>query len=655
MAIDWVKIATPGSRLLTAQQKAAASGPGIDSLNLRPLRDGVPAVNVAGRIVTARALLTMDGASTLTIGLHDPEWLIEASGVLDTDADGRMNAMEVWLDTLAFRLAKASRTDPETLELTFEDRAWSLLKEHDSPLSLSRGAMTRAQFIERMVREVRAIYIPFYSPEKGRRMPTERPDYPSAAPAHGSTGFDSGASFKIKGVRADAGQMREVATAMTVADQEGVTDRPRLAMLVAGIGESGFRDIPNSEGSPYGGVFQALKTRHLSTEQQARDFLRGGQGFQSGGAIRLARSNPTLSIGAIATAVEAGGAAPSFYGQWEDEAKAIAQAWNPGDQTSASGHDVLRVKSFHFTRGQPGKTETTVDAAQRLASEVDWRFYCAGGVASFNRDDFVMTNPASLVINGPSDPRLIERPLYDVDHGKVAQTAELHLRLQRWELSPGDVVVLTQRAFGGIRGRWLTLSLDINLLDENDNVLMLTKPLGARKEPAPELIASSPGTGGGGTGAPASGGAQTAITWATDKIGHFKEEWGANRGSELDKLEKSFGFTSGPGQEGAPWCAMFATTAVAQAVGDQCKTAAVSQIRQWCAEGSHGYLKGFRKTPQPGDLMCFGTAHVALVVKVSSGGSSVTTIEGNTSAGKVATLTRLTDTGDLVRPDYVTS
>jgi surface antigen len=48
--------------------------------------------------------------------------------------------------------------------------------------------------------------------------------------------------------------------------------------------------------------------------------------------------------------------------------------------------------------------------------------------------------------------------------------------------------------------------------------------------------------------------------------------------------------------------------------------------------------------------MCFGTEHVALVEKVT--GDSVTTIEGNTSAGQVARRPRLSSTGDFVRPDY---
>lgn len=655
MAIDWEKVATPGTRLRRARLAALASGTGIDALGLNPLKAGVPTVDIASRIVTARVLLTMDGASTVTLGIHDPDWGIEESGLLDTDADGRMNALSITLDTLTYRLAKASRQDPDTLTLTFEDLAWALLKEHDESLSASRGSVTRAQFIERMVREIRTVYIPFYSPEKGRRMPTERPDYPVAAPAHGTTGFDQDVTIKVEGKALDVGQMRNAATALTVADQEGSTDRATLALLEACIVEpAGFQgsgpfDNPTGGDSSSVGILQLLNL-HLGgsasehggrrdVELVCRLFLT--KGFTgAGGAKALALAHRDWSPGQIAQAVQ-GSRFPDRYEQVRKDADAVLAAWNPGDQASASGHEVLRVRSFQFTRGQPGKKENTVEAAQRLADDVNWRFYAAGGVASFNRDDFLMTVPAAMAINGPFDDRLIGRPRYDIDHGKLAHTIDLTMRLARWELFPAAVVVLTQRAFGPARGRWLALDLDFNLFDPNDTLVTLTKPLGAKKEPAPELVASAPSTA-----APTKG-AQTAIAWAKSKVGHFKESLGFNRGPELDKLEKDFGFQS------APWCAMFATTAVAQAVGDQCKTASVPLIRTWCGEGSHGYEKGFRATPKPGDLACYGGAHVALIVKVRQDGS-YDTIEGNTGAGKVSTGSHVAGDGDFVRPGYVT-
>jgi hypothetical protein len=59
-------------------------------------------------------------------------------------------------------------------------------------------------FIQKMLAEIKTADVLFYSPEKGIKQVTARPDYPSTAPAHGDSGFDPGVSFKIKGVPATA-------------------------------------------------------------------------------------------------------------------------------------------------------------------------------------------------------------------------------------------------------------------------------------------------------------------------------------------------------------------------------------------------------------------------------------------------------------------
>jgi hypothetical protein len=102
-------------------------------------------------------------------------------------------------------------------------------------------------------------------------------------------------------------------------------------------------------------------------------------------------------------------------------------------------------------------------------------------------------------------------------------------------------------------------TVEQNLLDATDTTVTLVKPLPARKEPAPEVIERDVVN-------KAKGGAEKALAWARVKIGHYKEEFGQNRGRELDQLERRFNLV------GEPWCAIFATTAVAQAVGVQAKT-----------------------------------------------------------------------------------
>jgi hypothetical protein len=300
------------------------------------------------------------------------------------------------------------------------------------------------------------------------------------------------------------------------------------------------------------------------------------------------------------------------------------------------------VKAYHFTRGTPGKPETSWDAANRWAEEVKWRFFVAGGVASFISDDDLLANPASIVLDSPDDDGLLEKPRYDVDEGKVASETNLHVYANAWAVRPGDVVALLGDRFGPVKGRWLVHTLEGNLLDAFDTQVKLAKPVAPGKEPAAELLQETTSD----DPADQSTGVKGALAWARSKIGHFKEEAGPNLGPELDNLERNFNMT------GAPWCAIFATTAVSHGgLGDKVKTAAVAQIRQWAQAGSHGYQKGFKAHAKPGDLICFGSEHVALVEKVH--GDTLATIEGNTSAGKVARGSRLAGSGDIVRPDYL--
>jgi hypothetical protein len=488
-----IKEINPQLRLLAAQQRGLTHDERLDTLALTAVKDKVPSLPVAEAITAAWVRLTIDGPCTLTLDIEDPLWLIERSGMLDRNNDDRLDALAVAVDKLRFRLVDARRRTPQTLTLEFEDEAWVLMDQHTKSISNSRGTMTRPEFIMRMVREVKARDLAIFIPESSNRAPIARPDLPDARP-HGGTGFDDKATFKIKGVKADAQQMREVATALTVADQEDATNRPRLALLVSGIGESGFRDIPNSAGSPYGGVFQALKTRKLSTQEQARSFLKGGNGFQQGGAIALARAHPDMSPGEIATRVEASGQPGSFYDAHRKEANVILALWNRGD--GARGDSVLSYKQYRFTRGRPGVKETSTEAGVRLAREVNWRFYALGGVVGFTSDDYLISQSAWLTIDGLTSagewqlpPGLLEWPTYSHGRGKLPGEVSMRVVADAWGVPPGEVIAYNN--MGPITGRWITETFEFDLLDATDATVDLIKPVTPRKETAPEVVTGS--------------------------------------------------------------------------------------------------------------------------------------------------------------------
>lgn len=147
----------------------------------------------------------------------------------------------------------------------------------------------------------------------------------TAAPSM-TGGFAPGA---IGTLGLDAEQQTNATIAMQVADRLHTPPLPRLGLMVAALGESDLRDVPNARGSGYCGVWQA-SPRNLpcdDTAGQAESFLRGGNGFQGGGALALADADPGMTPGAIATTVEASGQPGSFYDAHTAAAAQIIAAW----------------------------------------------------------------------------------------------------------------------------------------------------------------------------------------------------------------------------------------------------------------------------------------------------------------------------------------
>lgn len=138
---------------------------------------------------------------------------------------------------------------------------------------------------------------------------------------------------------------------------------------------------------------------------------------------------------------------------------------------------------------------------------------------------------------------------------------------------------------------------------------------------------------------------QNVAAWAEAHIGKFRESTGPNTGPELDKLQAEFHTRA------AAWCAEFATTAALMGGANKAvRTASVATIREWAEQGSHGFKKGVGHTPVKGALMMFGDQHVGFVEAVH--GQNVTTIEGNTSGGKVERIHRKASEGDYAMPEY---
>jgi hypothetical protein len=119
---------------------------------------------IEGSLVGGEVERTIEGASTLTLNVHDPKRALLQSGMFSY-------AIDVRLDRFFWRLVKVGKSGDD-LTLTFEDRAVAYLRAHDKPRKASRAKMTRAQFALSLVREVKlGGGIRFVCPELKQRQP----------------------------------------------------------------------------------------------------------------------------------------------------------------------------------------------------------------------------------------------------------------------------------------------------------------------------------------------------------------------------------------------------------------------------------------------------------------------------------------------------
>jgi hypothetical protein len=105
---------------------------------------------------------TIEGASTVTVSVHDPNMVLLRSEVFDTRCDLR-------LDGLHFRLVSIEKQEAGVLVFTFEDREVALMRQVRGARQMSRDKVTRAEFVFSEVREVRDLpngyKIPVYIPD----------------------------------------------------------------------------------------------------------------------------------------------------------------------------------------------------------------------------------------------------------------------------------------------------------------------------------------------------------------------------------------------------------------------------------------------------------------------------------------------------------
>lgn len=471
----------------------------VSQLVIRHKRKKDPKLNIRESITDATVDRTIEGASTLTLVLSDPEWVLLDSGLFDVDQSGRVDHMDVKLDRHWYRLVKVSPSDDQ-LTLVLEDREVAMMRADTKKKRQRRTVKnTRAEFIHSMVKDAnkRGAGIDWWCPSEHERQRATIPrelrnrkqdDKPDKA-QRGKGGIAKHAGLTVKGVDATPYQKHVAEIMLTVAQDLRAPRAARIALIVAAIVESLLRNPTGGDDSSVG-VLQLLSS-HLggstSTDGGRRDialvseiFLK--KGFTGrGGAMALARDG--LSPAEIAQAVQ-GSAYPSAYAQWASEAAEWVDSFDgdAGSMFGDGGGTYYSEKAYYFTRGEAGKKEDSWTAGQRLAGEVGWRLFMDRGTLVFmSEEELYGQKPAYLLDRSDEDVLTMS---FDWDQGKKVNEMSVTLHADRWAYGPGVVVDVVGAGPGN--GRWIVSNVSRSLFTPFATVT-LKQPQKPKREPAPEV------------------------------------------------------------------------------------------------------------------------------------------------------------------------
>lgn len=353
------------------------------------------------------------GAALLQITVDDPRWVIQRSGLCDTDpVSGELiqkadvnfpEGTDVW-----WRLAMVEGMgDPSSpnLTLTFQHRIAVYLMQCYGPLGWphNRIGSTRAQFIKYLVDKMPSELASDQKGPGGNNFSFICPALNVIQPVASSNifgtevvtganaqaqnaginklpGLTAATRVTIKGQKPSPIQLQNINTILGEGQALNAPATAMVAAMYAAMGES-------SLGGSSPNVFQITGSTAYSSgtdvQASANGFFTGGPSFQGGGAIALAKKGDDAVT--IANTVEANYQWITYhkdsYGhEWSGgqaqglaEAQAIVNAYNGGlsGVTAQPESDVAQL-----TRGTPDNPdEDTWTCSQRLASEVNWMLF----------------------------------------------------------------------------------------------------------------------------------------------------------------------------------------------------------------------------------------------------------------------------------------
>jgi cell wall-associated NlpC family hydrolase len=639
--------------------------------------------DVAERVVDLTVSRDIEQASTIKLTVDDYDRSLLHSHRLH-------NSLDVQIDGMWFRLVKVERSPgADQMDLTFEQREIAILRTYPKPhtphngvIFADRSQVTRAEFILRLIREVKEFgkAIPVVIPElaftqeieKAADAPTWGKASDGAAAAGGGVPTDynvltesdqntspqrvASHQLSVKGATASADQIRNCNTIIATGISMGVKRKLLVAAVMVATVESTLHNLAGGDRDSVG-LFQQ---RASWGSYQARHDPAASSKLFYRAAVEKERFEPTMPLHKLCSDIQRDytwntSQMGSNYAKYEDEAKRWVTAYGvPGlmhegsaasanlmGDTSGGGSDYVYYRGTPKENDKVWKREDSWTCIRRLADEVQWRAFFISGVFYFmSDDDLYKTQP--IMIFDESTPG-VEGVGFDIDIGKKTSELTINARVGSWLAPPGAVVLA--KNLGPANGRWLVTSFERSLFREDPATITVIKPQAELPEPLDDNVQTLPSWA---NVDPKTGDVPSSVPqqagWAgitTDgsanaivQVAEFAyQEEQKNHYAYLQKRPYPATLFSAEAHAGID-CSAFATLCYREAGADDPNDA------DYNGTGNTGTLVRHGKavfSPQPGDLVFYGgspvyPAHVAVYV----GGGKVIEIGSQQGILKIA-------------------
>lgn len=486
------------SKLDSNERQQELMGEDLDVQKLRFYLQSRLKFEAADRLVGAKALRSIEGASTMTITVNDYDRAMLRSGLLSSKLD-------IEIDGLWFRLRQVKKSG-DNLILVFEDREIAVLRKYSKKIWAARSTTTRAEFVYRIIREIKEFRVPVEIPELRRIQPIEKAEddlMPWESEVAKDPGipvvpyedeFSTRANFAreknamtVKGAKADKYQINMANVILRTGQNMGASRRVLVCAIMAAITESQLRNLPGGDGTS-AGLFQQTPPWGSYADRtdpvtSARLFFRA--------IIPQEKLEPTVPRWVLIADVQR----PredlrDEYEKWATEGERFVTAFGiPGgkqESTAAAANNSAVPEGGYGEGGtymyyrwdlstKKGKKENSWDCIQRLAQEVNWRaFFVSGRFYFMSEDALFKQKPLATLHEFAGGVDEIDG---DYDSNKKAATLSFPVRMGRWSVPPGSVVIL--REMGPWNGRWLVTEVERDLFSSEGNVTL--------KKPDPKL------------------------------------------------------------------------------------------------------------------------------------------------------------------------